>query len=467
MEKRTLFAVVALVVLGLGAWLTLRAPEKGQRSGPPPRPVAAIKAADVAHLELTNEKQEKTVLDKKGDAWRITAPADQPADQSAVKTLLDGLEKLGFADVVTESEAKHEELGVKEGKAQRLVAKSGAGALLADVLIGKSVGGFTMLRVAGKNDVWQANGLFPYMINREPKGWRDHAIFDGQAQASDAEKLTIEEGAGANKVTFEKAGDKWKVASASGDAPKADAGPDDLDQGMIAGAVQSLIGLRANDFADGKKAADVGLDKPAFTITAVVKGAPRTLLVGPLGEDVFVKRADDETIYTVKKYALERLAHRPADFRDKTLVKAKEADLAAVEITMGTETATLEKSGDKWQLKGGKEVDDGKVKSLLGAFESLVGAGFAAEKDPAKTGLAKPTATVVVRTTDKKATTLKVGALKDNSDYYVQRVGSPDVLLLKKFVAERFLKKAADLAPTKTAAAAPAPAPTGGAAKKK
>jgi len=464
MEKRTFFAVVALVVLGLGAWLTLRAPEKGQRSGPPPRPVAAIKATEVAHLELTNEKQEKTVLDKKGDAWRITAPADQAADQSAVKTLTDGLEKLAFADVVTESEAKHEELGVKEGKAQHLVAKSGAGAVLADVLIGKSVGGFTMLRVAGKNDVWQATGLFPYMINREPKGWRDHAILDGNA--NDAEKLTIEEGAGVSKVTFEKAGDKWKVAAASGDAPKADASPDDLDQGMIAGAVQSLIGLRATDFADGKKAADVGLDKPAFTITAVLKGAPRTLLVGALGEDVFVKRADSDDIYSVKKYALERIARRPADYRDKTLVKAKAADVAAVEITMGTETAALEKAGDTWKLKGGKEVDDGKVKSLVGAFENLVGAGFSAEKDPAKTGLGKPTATVVVKTSDKKATTLKVGALKDNSDYYVQRVGSPDVLLLKKFVAERFLKKAADLAPTKTATAVPA-APTGGAAKKK
>jgi hypothetical protein len=452
MEKRTVFAVVALVVLGLGAWLTLRAPEKGQRSGPPPRPVAAFKGADVAHLEITNEKQEKTVLDKKGDAWRITSPADQPADQSAVKTLLDGLEKLGFADVVTEAEAKHEELGVKEGKAQKILAKSGTGATLIDAAIGKSVGGFTMLRLVGKNEVWQANGLFPYMLNREPKGWRDHAIFDGKAD--EVEKLTVE--AGGAKATFEKDGDKWKSAGGS---------PDDLDQGMISGAAQALVSLRATDFADGKKAAEVGLDKPSFTITANMKGgATKTLLVGPLGEDIFVKRADSDQIYTVKKYALDRLARQPADFRDKTLVKAKEADLAAVEITQGADVVALEKSADgKWKLKGGKETDESKVKSLVGGFEAIVGASFATEKDPAKTGLAKPTATIVVKTTDKKTTTLKVGALKDGSDYFVQRVGSPDVLMVKKFVLERVLKKPADLALTKTAAA-PAPAAT---AKKK
>ena len=35
-----------------------------------------------------------------------------------------------------------------------------------------------MVRIAGKNETWQAGGLFPYVIGRAPSGWRDHAIFE-------------------------------------------------------------------------------------------------------------------------------------------------------------------------------------------------------------------------------------------------------------------------------------------------
>ena len=52
---------------------------------------------------------------------------------------------------------------------------------------------------------------------------------------------------------------------------------------------------------------------------------------------------------------------------------------------------------------------------------------------------------------------LKVGALKD-SDYYVQKAGGADVWIVKKWMGDRFLKKASDLAPTQTAAAPGAPA---------
>src|SRR6185503_2001236 len=112
-----------------------------------------------AHLELTTEKQEKTTLDKKDGAWRVTSPHDWPADQAGVKSLLDGLEKLSFGDIVTENKDKHEELGVVDGKAAHLVAKSASGATLADLIIGKAISGFTMVRPAGKDEVWQATGL--------------------------------------------------------------------------------------------------------------------------------------------------------------------------------------------------------------------------------------------------------------------------------------------------------------------
>ncbi len=450
MEKKTLLSLVAVVLLGAGAWAVMRAPQKGQRKGPPPRPIAAFKAGDVTGLEITTEKQDKISLEKKGDKWRVTKPGDWAADSAGVKSLLEGLERLGFQDVVTEGKEKHEELGVVEGKSVRVVAKGSSGTL-ADFYMGKAISGFTMLRPAGKDIVWQGTGMYAYMVNRDAKGWREHLVFE--FPAADTEKLTIES-SGA-KLVLDKlpaeagappSGEaKWKIAEATGDAPKTS---DVLDVAQVNGAVQSLATLRANDFADDKKPEDTGLAAPMVKVSAGVKGSKSfQLLIGAAnGEDLYVKTADAPLIYTIKKYALDRVAHRPADYRDKTLVKVKEIDLAGVDITHGAETVGLEHTGDKWKAKGKLTVDDNKVKPVVSAFDNLAGSGFAEEKDPAKTGLAKPTGQVVLHLKDKSTVTLKIGALtKDQADYHVQKAGAPDVMLVKKYAIDRFLKKPSDL----------------------
>src|SRR3954453_23996116 len=143
MEKKTLFALLAVVMLGVGAYMVLHAPEKGQRQGPPPRPIAQIKAGNLSTIEITNEKQEKTVLTKKDNKWTITQPKEWAADQAAVKTLTDGLEKLGFGDIVSEGAEKHADLGVAEGKGARIALKDGKGTVVADLFVGKPVSGFT------------------------------------------------------------------------------------------------------------------------------------------------------------------------------------------------------------------------------------------------------------------------------------------------------------------------------------
>jgi Domain of unknown function (DUF4340) len=441
MEKRTLYALLAVVALGAIAFAVMRSPEKGQRKGPPPRPIAEIKAANVAKLELTNEKQEKTTLEKTGASeWRVKSPGDWKADQQGVKQVLDGLEKLTFADVASENADKQAELGVADGKGARVVAKDGAGKTLADLHVGKSVGGYTMVRVDGKNETWQASGLYPYVVGRAPNGWRDHAIF--AFQAADADKLTVE--AAESKLVLQKEGaDKWKIAESSGTAPKTAA---ELDAQQPGAVVSSLANLHATDFADDKKVDDVKKDA-RVTLTVAGKGATHTLYIGgEKGDDVLAASADSPTVYTVKKYSIEQLARKPIDYRDKTIVKAKEADLTSVEITAGGGTTTLlhDKDG-KWTAAKGT-ADEAKVKPAITAFDNFVASGFAEDKAPATTGLAMPQGQAVLKLKDKSTVTIKVGAAtKDGSDYYVQKVGSPDVYLVKKYAVDRWMKKPADL----------------------
>jgi Domain of unknown function (DUF4340) len=440
MEKRTLYALIAVVALGGIALAIMRSPEKGQRKGPPPRPIAELKAADVAKLELTNEKQEKTTLEKTGASeWRVKSPGDWKADQQGVKQVLDGLEKLTFADTASENADKHAELGVADGKGARIVAKNGSGKVLADLHVGKSVGGYTMVRVDGKNETWQAGGIYPYVVARAPNGWRDHAIFE--FPAADADKLTVE-GAGSKLVLQKESGDKWKIVESTGATPKK---PEELDGAQVTAAVQGLSNLHATDFADDKKVDDVKGKGAALTVSATAKGATHTLFVGgDKGDDVLVASGESPTVYTVKKYSLDRIARKPMDYRDKTIAKAKEVDLAAVEITAGGETTTLTQKDGKWTAGKGN-ADETKVKPAVAAFDNFVAAGFADDKEPGKTGLAKPQGQAVLRLKDKSTVTIKVGAATKDGDYYVQKVGAPDVYLVKKYAVDRWMKKPADL----------------------
>jgi hypothetical protein len=401
----------------------------------------------VARLELWNDKQQHTVLERTGAAdWQVKEPGDWKADQTAVKTLLDGLEKLSFGDVVTESKDKHADMNVADGKATRVLAQSGDKQTLADLYLGKNVGGYTMVRLNGKDEVWQGSGLFPYAVNKEPSGWRDHTIFD--FVAADADKLTVE-GAGGKLVVSRVASDKdhkpgetgrWKIDEATGGAPKS-AG--ELDEAQVNGAIQAMSTLHASEFADGKKKDDV-VKAASLTVTVDVKGKAHTLWLGPVAaDDVTVAGSDSPTVFTVKKFSLDRIDRKPIDYRDKTLIKAAEPELASVEIRDGGETATLTQGKDgKWTLAKGT-ADDTKVKPVVAGFANLQADRFSDEKDASKTGLAKPTGDVIVKLKDKKTVELKIGAATKDGDYYVQKGG--DVYLVKKYAVDRFLKKPAEL----------------------
>ena len=443
MDKKTLYALVALAV-AVGAAIYVKSqPQKGEVRGPRPRPIAAVKAGDVKEIEISQNAGKDKVVLKLDGKWRITAPAQHDADQSLAKTALEQLEKVEFADVVTEKTEKFGEFEVEGEKGCRVVAKDGAGKALFDAVVGKAAGGFTLVRPSGKNEVWQASGLFKNTYARDLKTWRDHTILE--FQAADAEKIAVE--MGGQKLALEKvppadkndktADAKWKVVEASVKV-------DPLDDSVPNQLVQAMSTLRANDFADEAKAAEVGLAPPQAKATVTVKGQPLTLLVGSAkGDDSYGQVEGKAPIFLIQKFNLERIAVRPVNFRDKTLVKAKESDLVEVAISVGTDNVNLKHEGEAWKPAKG-ELDENKVKSVVTAFDSLQGSAFA-EAAEVKAAFAKISGAITLKMRDRSQVTLKVGAVKGDSDYYVQRIGSPDVLLVKKYLVERFLKKEADL----------------------
>lgn len=468
MEKKNLYALLALVALAGLAYYAMRTPEKGDRIGDKPRALAEIKAANITSLEISQPGGgDKVTLTKKGEKWQVTAPYDKPADQQAAKSAVEALEKIKWGDVTTQQKERYGELEVSDDKAVHVVAKDGAGATLADLYLGKTAGSATMVRVAGKDEVWQATDFYTSSFKRDGKSWREHVIYD--FKADEATKVSLS-GAG-GKLVLERvqpAADgkdakpssimeaKWKIVEGTVATLKPGVELDHMVANRIA---QGVSTLRAGDFLDAAKPEEVGLAPGAagqIEVSVTYKdGKSAGVRVGSVkGEDYHVQTLDSPQIFTVKKWSMEQVAHLPADFGDKSLVSLKADQIDSVTIVSGPNAATdvlVVRAADKgWKADKVADADDAKLKSIAEAFDGVNGNNFVAAGAAELASLVKPRATVTIaRKGGPKAgapVVLKIGEARGD-DVVVQKGDAAvgEAVWVKKYQVDRFLKKPADV----------------------
>ncbi len=445
MNKKTLIALGAFVVLGIIAIVALRAPEKGERASDRARPIPPLDAAQITTVDITKGGV-TTTLKKEGDTTRVTAPVAYAADPGNAKAVWEGLGKMDVSDLVTEQPSKQSEFQVDDKEGVHVVAKHD-GQVLADLIVGKSVGAGTMVRMPGKNEIWQASGISRYTFDKPASDWRDKSI--STFAAGDVQKLEVAAKGGA-KVSLKKTGtkegseDKWQVVDSTLKIDK-------LDNATANQMVSALSSWKANDFADGVKLAEAGLEPPALTITVGLKDnkSVTVLLGGKKGEDEFyAKKSDAPQVFLVKKYNVERIDKAPVEFRDKTLCNIDGADVTEVSVAAGDKSYALVKSGSDWKATKPKmEVDAAKVTPITNDFKEWKATAFAEDQSPKDNGLAK--AKVITAKSKEKGAPVcqvKVGdESKDKLSYFVMGAKSNDVLLAPKWTVDRILVKPDDL----------------------
>ena len=391
MNRKTLAALATFVVLGALALFALKQPEKGEKLAQP-SPIPKLDPAQIDTLEVTKNGA-TTVIKNEGGKYKVTAPVAYAVDEPAAKAAFEGLGKLSLSDLVTEQKAKQAEFEV-EDKGLHLVVKKGD-KVLADFIVGKSTGAATMVRLSGKDEIWQATGISKYTFDKGPVDWRDKSITT--FGTGDVEQVEVAAKDGA-KVVVKKTGtkqgseDKWEVVESASSVGKSDK----LDDSVPNGIVSALASWKANDFADGVKPADAGLEPPALTVTVALKGGKKAtaLLGNKKGEDeVYVKIPEAPQIFIVKKYNVERMNKRPLEFRDKTLCDLAEADVAEIAVTHGDASYTVVKNGNDWKAtKPAKlDVDSAKITPIAGGFKDWKATGFA--EDPSARRPASPSRT--------------------------------------------------------------------------
>jgi hypothetical protein len=452
MNRKTLTALALLGLFAVVAVVVLRQPEKGQTVGERPRPVPKLAPGSYDALTVTKGSATTTVK-KEGDKYKIVAPAAYTADETVAKQAFEAIDKLEFGNVVSDQKAKQTEFELDD-KALKVVVKKGE-QVLAEFLVGKSVGGNTLVRIPGKDDIWQGLGSFRFNFDRDTGGWRDKTI--SKFKQEDGEKVDIKSRDGSHALVKREAGNKWTVVDSTVKVDK-------LDNDVPTGIVSALAGWVTNDFVDDPKPQVTGLANPENTVTVSLKdGKSVSVLIGNKkgDDDYYVKTADAPQVYLVKRYNVDRVDKKPIDLRDKTVCDISDTELGQVAVTRDKDSFTLvkgpkagDKKGDKdkdkkeeWHATKPKDltIDPAKVTTIGSAFKAWKAGGFAADQSPKANGLAKPKAVIVATSKDKKKScTLKIGDETTDKVNYVASVGT-DVYVLPKWSAERVLVKLDDI----------------------
>jgi hypothetical protein len=447
MNRKTLIAGLIFAGLVLATVLLLRSPEKGSApAGGAARPIAKLTADNFDTVEITKGK-DTTVIKKEGDGYRIVKPIDFPADKDAAKLAFESLVKMEFGMIVSDQKSRQNELELGDDSLRAVVKKGDQ--VLADLRIGKTSNQMTMVRLEGKNEVWSVSSLFKYQLDKDTKAWRDKSItgFDEK----EAEKLTVATKSGA-KLVLAKPAPQDGGAPADWHVVESNVQVEPFDKSVANGVVSQLATWKANEFADDAKPEETGLDSPDLTVTVGLKsGKQQTALVGKKKgeEDWYVKLADKPQVFLVKKYNLERVNKRPIEYRDKTICNLKAEELTEVAVLQGKDSFTLTKQGTEWKASkpANFTADDSKVSNITSAFSEWKGQGFAEDSSPKTTGLGKPKATILTKSSVKgHGCTLKIGGeTADKSNYYVQASTQPEVVIVPKWSVDRIVIKLDEL----------------------
>jgi len=258
------------------------------------------------------KKPSRVVLEKKGEQWRLTAPVDAKANESNVKSLLSGLEKLAVKELIAAGTDAYDKLGVSDQKALHAILYK-KGEKLGDFWFGETAGRGTMTRITGHDGVYGVDGYSSFTFKRDVRGWRDREIFKFEDDKVKSIDLVNENGS----FAFAKVDGKW---TAKHKGPKAPAAKEleRFDVKKVEDLIRAFKALNADDFGDGKLPADVGLEAPIATLTITLEdGAQRVIKLGANaeGESRWVMAGTSAQIYSISSWAAGWVLAKPDKFQ--------------------------------------------------------------------------------------------------------------------------------------------------------
>jgi len=494
MNKTTIIAVVAVLLLGAAAFFLTREPE---REVIPGFSVPAIKVDSKTDAKTEEDedvpkdaqepidkiviarKSGETVLSKVDDeTWKIGGADPSFAETYKVRSMLNAF-KTGTSSTWA-AHVKPEDLG-KYG----LDDENKIGVTLfrkdekvVDILVGivdKRDDGIepdTTIMVPGTDLVYRMKEQdlrTPFTV--KPEELRDKRLFT--FKKDDILRLAMEDPRDSRypKVVIEKAEAKaeakpeakaedkpatepkaeWKLAEPKGVA---------FELENVDGFASSIANVRATEFLSSLPGADsTALDKPyKLTVTAKAADGKETAVVLSIGagrkKGVYASIEGRKEVFLIATYTADQLMKSLSDLRQKKLASFKPADVEGIELVRTDGRISLAKNAEDWSFvePAGEVASAQKVKSLASNVANLRVAEYLAENPPDdQTGLSSPEIKLSVKLGQAAGGgtfNLLVGKAFKNKEeqerYYAKIDGTAEVFTIMKYTAQNVLKSVDD-----------------------
>lgn len=437
--------VLALVAIGLGAWLWfVEAPKLEQEAKADI--LLDVDPATAEKVRLAYPDGSVIEVVREGDKWRMTAPVSYPADKSAIENFLTTVKETKIERRLARADAgalSTYGLEGELGSQARLEVTAAGGKELPAVVLGIAtpVGYQAFARREDSEEIYVIPLLLQSTVRKTPDELRFKTMFDSGS-------------AGVKKVTIEKPGETI-VLEREGAADNAawvmrEPKQDSADTESVRSMLDSLSTIDALTFFDGA-AADrktFGLEEGATKFTAERDdGSTVSFTLGKEATDqpagFYFERASDKQVVKVSDWVATKFAPPADELRDKRLLSCRADEITSLAFDVGGESFTIsrESAGKPWQIAPGiegqvlnKRLVDNAVNSLVLARADAVLGDADTDSDLAHWGLDQPLARLDVTGTNGPCASIAGAALPASPE---ENPGAPGRATMRQFVLKK------------------------------
>jgi hypothetical protein len=420
--RNTIIVLILLVVLGGYSLIILL----GSRPVPPPT-LFNIDSKHIRGIDLHYPDSELELVRNPNHTWSILKPLKTEGDQSSVDGLTETIANARLTRTIEEKPDSLKPFGLDKPSVTLTVTTDNRG-VLPKLLVGhpSPVSSGVYVKLADKPAVLMTTSDFLTAVSKKVNDVRSHELVT--FNMDDAQQIVLR--SGVNKpIEIDRQGGQWRIVAPEHYAADAD---------TVAQILTALVDAHVNDFVTDAPAdlGQYGLKSPQIEVS-VYTGKDKTehtLLFGleqpqASKKAIYVKRANEPSVYTVEDTLVGKVNLGVFDLRDKTVMDFDPLKVGRLEIENHSKQFTLSRdAAGKWQVtEGGKSspANGQAVRTFLDELANLKGEKIVQDPitDPQRFGMDKPTEQIVVfGTDDKQVGTMKLAQIQTK----VQVPPSPD-----------------------------------------
>jgi len=361
-------ALLLIVAIAVALWI------KFYESKGPNTDEAKRLAGNVVNFErdglegiVIQNGDDRIELKKQDQKWRLEAPFKDQADRGAVENLIADLDGWQKFDAISASEIEKnkgllDEYGLSKGKLKLKLLGKGTPP---EITFGNDAAlqGKMYVRVGDSGDVVIAAQSVRNDIAKKPEDFRDKKLTD--LTTTQVVRALVKTSAG--EMELEKKAEHWEIVKplrARGDDQKIN----DLLAQITTAQIQQFVAEDRGDLRPYGLAEARG----SITLFAIDDKTGQTLQIGGVPEkekeQVYVRFTARSAVYTLPKKIEELLALKPADLRDRHLVRIDTNILDRITIDApGKGKTVLGRKDENWTIasRNNQPANSSEVKRLL------------------------------------------------------------------------------------------------------